>query len=60
MMMIPERFRERLDRARENAKKGIIYDSDLVKGLLLAYALTDEEAEQIRKELEAASIKLPD
>ena len=59
-MMIPERFRERLDRARENAKKGIIYDSDLVKGLLLAYALTDEEAEQIRKELEAASIKLPD
>lgn len=59
MMTIPERFRERFERARENARNGIIDDSDLVEGSLFDYLLTDEEAEQIRKELEAVGIKIP-
>ena len=60
MMMIPERFRERFEKARENARMGIIDDTDLVEGSLFDYLLTDDEAEQIRKELEAAGIKMTD
>ncbi|PDO09487.1 MAG: hypothetical protein BLM47_12260 [Candidatus Reconcilbacillus cellulovorans] len=56
--MLPERFKARVERARANAKKGIIDDTEHFRGPTLDDLLTDEEAEQIRKELEAAGIKL--